>query len=112
MGRRRHDGACYVSRMRGEDVELGKSAIGRPIRGSQVYVLDEHEEPVPVGVAGELYVGGAGVARGYLEARGADGGAVCAEPVWGGGERLYRTGDLGRVARMGSWSILGRRMIR
>ena len=59
------------------DVEAGPgSVIGVPIPDLAVYVLDRYGKPVPIGVPGELYVGGAGVARGYLQPAGADGGAV------------------------------------
>lgn len=68
--------------------------IGRPLHNLQTYVLDSHREPVPVGVPGELYIGGAGVAEGYL-----DEPAMTAErfvPNPFGAGRLYRTGDLCR----------------
>ena len=63
----------------------------------------------PVGVTGEFYIGGEGLARGYLQAAGADGGAVCAGRLSGeAGARLYRTGDLVKVSRRtGIWSLSG-----
>ncbi|MEW6732939.1 MAG: amino acid adenylation domain-containing protein, partial [Acidobacteriota bacterium] len=83
--------------------------IGRPIGNVHVYILDEHQQAVPIGVAGELYIGGAGLARGYL--RGADLTAekFIANPfATQAGARIYRTGDLVRYLTDGNIEFLGR----
>ncbi|HEX5835671.1 MAG TPA: amino acid adenylation domain-containing protein, partial [Pyrinomonadaceae bacterium] len=83
--------------------------IGKPIANTQMYVVNEQMQPAPIGVAGEILIGGVGLARGYLDrpALTADRfipNSFSTEP----GQRLYRTGDLGRFAEDGAIEYLGR----
>jgi amino acid adenylation domain-containing protein len=83
--------------------------IGRPNLNAQVHVLDQNLEPAPIGVPGELYIGGSGLARGYLARPGLTAERFIPDPfATAPGGRLYRTGDLGRYVGDGAIEYLGR----
>ncbi|KAF9344738.1 hypothetical protein BGX34_005377, partial [Mortierella sp. NVP85] len=83
--------------------------IGRPIANKTVYLLDQHQQPVPIGAIGELYIGGVGVARGYLNRPDLTSNVLLPDPFATHNDaRMYKTGDLGRYLPDGNIVFLGR----
>ena len=98
-----------------QDLEQRQSLIGRPIPDLDLYILDQHMNPVPIGVPGELYVGGQGLAHGYLNRDELTRQRFIESPLSAGGQRqgfryqcLYKTGDIGRYLANGVVEYLGR----
>ena len=101
--------AADVSYYETSEHELRDIPLGRPIANTQLYVLDSNMEPVPVGVIGEIYAGGEGLARGYLDRPELTAEKFVPHPfAQNPGLRLYRTGDLGRFLKNGNVEYKGR----
>ena len=90
------------------DANIESIPIGCPISNTQVYILDAYLQPVPIGVPGELHIGGAGLARGYLNRPELTDERFIPKPFEAGGSRLYKTGDLARYLPDGNIEYLGR----
>lgn len=93
-----------------DGVRAGEPPIGRPLANTQLYVLDQHLNPVPIGAPGELYIGGIGVGRGYLGRPDLTAGKFIPNPfTTEPGARLYKTGDMVRYLSDGNIRFIGRR---
>lgn len=100
--------ATYKQLTEGDMHRASHSPIGIHLADLQTYILDREMEPAPVGIAGELYIGGAGLARGYWHCPELTAERFVPNPFSENGERLYRSGDLARWRPDGNFDFLGR----
>ncbi|HVU69186.1 MAG TPA: condensation domain-containing protein, partial [Ktedonobacteraceae bacterium] len=100
------DTTCWSATRESEETQV---LIGRPLSNAEVYLLDRQMQPVPIGVPGEIYIGGAGLARGYLRRPELTAERFLPHPFSSrSGARLYRTGDLARYRADGNLEYVGR----
>jgi amino acid adenylation domain-containing protein len=96
-----------VTELGERELKCGTLPIGFPLAGSRVYVLDKEQQPVPVGISGEIYIGGANVTRGYLNRPELNAERFVSNPFIAG-DKLYRTGDKGKILEEGTIAFIGR----
>ncbi|MGB6236080.1 MAG: amino acid adenylation domain-containing protein [Bradyrhizobium sp.] len=99
---------CCVHEVQASDSQTGSVCIGKPIANTQLYILDENMRPVPPGVIGELFIGGAGVGLGYLNRPDLTAERFVPDQFSANGAKLYKSGDLARYRRDGILEYLGR----
>jgi amino acid adenylation domain-containing protein len=100
---------CCTYRFAAGETQPGAVPIGRPIANTQIYVLDDEGQPVSVGIVGEIFIGGEGVARGYLNHPELTAEKFIPDSISGEqGRRLYRSGDLGKFLKEGHVEYVGR----
>ncbi len=103
------EGTVWSSVYKASPSDNGETVpIGRPISNVRIYLLDKGGMPVPMGVQGEIYIGGAGLARGYLQRPDVTAEKFVPDPFSANGSRLYKTGDLARYCHDGLLEFLGR----
>ncbi len=100
--------ACASFELTGSAARSTSIPIGTPIQNTQIYILDKTMRPAPVGIPGEIFVAGAGLARGYLRRPDLTAERFTPNPFGPPGSRMYRTGDLGRRMRTGIIEFMGR----
>jgi amino acid adenylation domain-containing protein len=103
------EATVYATALRCDSHEEQRGSIGQPIANTKIYILDRYKNPVPLGVAGEMYIGGEGIARGYLNNPELSNKVFLADPFSTKvGARMYKTGDLADWQHNGSVTYLGR----
>ncbi len=99
---------CIAHEIKADDTK-GAIPIGRPISNTTVYILDENLNPVPIGISGELYIGGKGISKGYLNRPELTSERFVPNPfVENANEKMYRTGDVAKYRNDGIIDFLGR----